>query len=179
MDAKNYERLSERLQEKIDNGELTFEQANQINDLAYARYVAENAVDDQGDGVSLESVMAEIDAFLENAGCCKVCKGEHVVGAGSKSDTKVNNTTPVAKNAIEAHSSNATPDKGLGSKTLSPDILKNIELGDSQKEHIQESVNAMRLRVYDAFEAGLISEEDKENMLYDLDLNNYTVDEMA
>lgn len=37
----------------------------------------------------------------------------------------------------------------------------------------EADVNAMRLRVFDAFESGVISEDDKVTMLALLDVNNY------
>lgn len=36
-----YEQIVEALQNKVDNGELTLEDANRLNDLAYDKYVLE------------------------------------------------------------------------------------------------------------------------------------------
>lgn len=181
MDATTYEKVADRLQEKIDAGELTLEQAQAINDRAYEQYMAEAATEaETEDDLTLEEVMSGIDDYLiEKA--CKVCDGSSVIGADAKSDAKSMPEKQVAKTPISADESNANPDKGLGSKTLSPDIAKLISVGDSQKEDVMdvvESVNALRLRVFDAYETGLITAEEKAAMLDDLNLDNYVeVDE--
>lgn len=56
-------------------------------------------------------------------------------------------------------------------KNLPKDTLNNPK--DRQNKTISEAVDERKLSVYEAFDAGLITESEKENMLDLLDLSNY------
>lgn len=107
-----YNEIFELIQEQVDNGELTLEEAEALNDAAYSKYVEESSNEIE----TLEDAMTAIDNLLT---------------------------------AVESG-------------------------GEEEGAEITEaSVDEMRLRVYDAFEEGVISEDDKNTMLDLLNLENY------
>lgn len=170
-----YMEIADELQRRVDAGEMTLEAAEKINDLAYAKYIGEAPEETGGEdeAPTLETVMNTIDEFLNEACCQKTAKGETVVGADSKSDTKVGNGD-FARKENETTESNVTPDQGLGSKTYKGDITELIDLSDSGKEtEFDKKMRDTKLRVYEAFEAGMIDSDEKNVMLEMLNLENY------
>ena len=60
-----YEMIAEALQEKVNNGELTLEDANKINDLAYEKYygsVVEEASNENKDLELIDELRALVEA---------------------------------------------------------------------------------------------------------------------
>ena len=171
-----YDLIVEELQRRIDAGELSLEDANKINDEAFAKYVGEEASTEDTDTdeqPTLEQVLDTIDEYLTEAKNCKVATGETVIGADKKSDTNAGNGDFAHKN-IEASESNVSPEEGLGSKKYSGQIDSLVDFSDSQKEtDFDKKMRDTRLRVYEAFEVGIIDEEEKSVMLEMLDLENY------
>lgn len=51
-----YEMIFDAIQEKVNSGELSLEKANEVNDLAYDKYVTESSYESPSSGVSVSGV---------------------------------------------------------------------------------------------------------------------------
>lgn len=59
-----YEKIAEVLQERVNNGELTLEDANRLNDLAYSKYVTE-AENENKDVELVEELLEKVKGGLK------------------------------------------------------------------------------------------------------------------
>ena len=125
-----YDVIHEELQDRVDCGMLTLEDAEILDDVAYERYVD----DCEDDDITLEDAMDYIDDVL-----------------------------------TEAESSIFDKHKMKKYESLKNDKLAKINNANT----VKESVDEMRLRVYEAHDEGLISESDRDLYLDYLDLENY------
>jgi hypothetical protein len=215
-----YNLFADVIQESIDNGELTEEEANDWNDTVYSVLIeSTDSPELDNESITLEEAMSAIDELLTEKSALDAVKSlEKKVGgaatgaAGAVSKTakkefaKAKNfagdskalkdlyksdgkealelTNNKAKKAFavagasvdkaSAKVSKAAKTAAGASATAALAAKRKLTPKKTVKPTVtKESVDEMRLRVYDAFEEGTISEEEKDTYLDYLNLDNY------
>lgn len=204
-----YEKIFESLQEKVNSGEMTFEEAEELNDIAFEKYATES------DDLTLEEAMDAISCYLEDksdisaksdgdiemqriksrAGHTdlKDVMKSKAMKDSSKRDLSIRNklsdfgmekqskksfniankaNTVYKKQFADKKYSKATKKIYDGNLSGADDVnnlsKKALVKGGVDKKKLKtigESVNELKLQVYEAFEEGTISEEEKSVFL--------------
>ena len=236
-----YDVIYESLQEKLDNEEITLEEANELNNLAYEKY-GETEIEED-DSITLEEAMDVISDYLTEAEAHKLLSLERLKKSGildQDSDTREkfhSSLDNLKKSKVKA---NIAHDTVKNMKMSKKEALKNFDrlqnfkgpedaiakgrkfldvahrtekdiqnvsakntmlqkLADQGRvkgrtidgkykvldkegkniikkvspKSVHESVDDLRLQVYEAYESGLIEESTKDLFLIYLNLENY------
>ena len=211
-----YDAIYESIVEKLDNGEITLEEAQELNELAFEKYG-----DTEEDSVTLEEAMDIIGGYLMEADSQSVPSIRSSFENLKKATQSYNLTKDEAKNMRKITKGQLKKMDSISKVKHNPDKLRKVTSGISRDikdfrnvtakhdmlqklndngriagrtisgkykvldkegknvikkvspKSVHESVDELRLQVYEAFESGLIEESTKDLFLTYLDLENY------
>jgi len=174
--------IFETLQEKINNGEITLETANSVLEKAKAKYTDDTVGElTEADELSLDEVINGINLLLNEAEELHREQGTASTSSDGPDLPEKTNTGEGVTSSIEANDKTSTKKM----EDLADDNEENAK-ADAQGEDgkdttinaddVTESVNILRLRVYEAADAGIITAEEKEAFLDYLNLKNYVIE---
>ena len=211
-----YDAIYESIVEKLDNGEITLEEAQELNELAFEKYG-----DTEEDSVTLEEAMDIIGGYLMEADSQSVPSIRSSFENLKKATQSYNLTKDEAKNMRKITKGQLKKMDSISKVKHTPDQLRKVTSGisrdikdfrnvtakhdmlqklndngriagrtisgkykilDKDKKNVikkvspksvHESVDNLRLQVYEAYESGLIEESTKDLFLTYLDLGNY------
>lgn len=211
-----YDAIYESIVEKLNNGEITLEEAQELNEIAFEKYE-----DTEEDSVTLEEAMDIIGGYLMEADSQYVPSIRSSLENLKKATQSYNLTKDEAKNMRKITKGQFKKMDSIPKVKHNPDKLRKVTSGisrdikdfrnvtakhdmlqklndqgriagrtiggkykvlDKDKQNVikkvspksvHESVDELRLQVYEAFESGLIEESTKDLFLTYLDLENY------
>ena len=136
--------IRDTLQQRVDAGILTLEDANKVYSVAYAKYLAESDDDNE-----------------------KPSSGGANYSESEESEAKADGADNVDKN--DTKSKKELDDSAIEVKQ---DMDKGPDTSTGPKD-VQEEIKELKLATYEAADMGVISEETKRDFLAHLDLSNY------
>lgn len=173
------DKICEALQEKIDSGELTLETANSVLDKAKAKYTSESCGElREADDITLEEAIVGINALLNEAE--ELCKEPGTTSTSHDAPhlPENTNTGEGVTGSIDANRKASL--KKMLNLAINNERNANADAeGEDDKDttvnadDLTESVNMLKLRVFEAFDNDLITAEEKDLFLDYLDINNY------
>ena len=176
--------IFEALQNKIDAGEITVETANQVLDKAKAKYPGEEVGElTEAAPLTLEDAIDGINAILNEAEELHKEQGTATTSSDEPDLPEKTSTGEGVTNAIDANDESSTKkmedlaknnDENAKADAQGEEGKDTTVCADDVTESVVNSVNNLKLRVYEAAAAGYISDADKVNFLDLLDLSKYT-----
>ena len=174
--------IFEVLQNRIDAGEITLETANSVLEKAKAKYEGEEVgVLKEAAPLTLDDALNTINTLLSEAEELHKDQGTETTSKDAPDLPEKTSTGEGVTDKIDANDTTST-------KKMEDLADKNDEnaKADAQGEEdrdttvsadpVTESVNSLKLRVYEAADAGYITADEKSLFLEYLNLDNYVLE---
>ena len=155
--VEKYNAIADSLENRLKTGELTIEQANLINDAAYAKYVEEAneetelPKEDEQKKAKKEDKKPEEDTCDCGKKDCPICNPE--------TDSEEDEDKP-KKKSIKAKKEDKKPEEDENHEDDA-----SVEGDDEEAKTESVDINAVKVHVYEAFDAGAISKAEKDLFL--------------
>ena len=183
------DKITAVLTSKVNAGEMTLESASAVLEKAKAKYssddktVTESTNDNTDEtSITLEEAIDGINQLLDEAESCGNCGSAEKTSKDAPKLPEDTKTGEQVTNAIEANNKKSEAEMEKLAKNNDANATADAD-GEKDKDTtkeadpVHESVNALRLRVYEAARAGQITDDEKETFLEYLNLDNYKTEE--
>ena len=169
---EKYNAIADSLENRLKTGELTIEQANLINDAAYAKYVEE--ADEEAELPKEDETKAKKDDKKpEEAACdcgkkdCPICNpetdSEEEEEKPKKKSIKAKKDDKKSEDDKDPDSDDSNEENSETDETHEDDV--SAESDDEEEKTESVDINAVKVHVYEAFDAGAISKAEKDLFL--------------
>ena len=180
--------IKDTLNARIKSGELTQEDAQKVFEVACEKHpedalkmMTEDANEENEetkveseDNMTLEETIDYIQNYLTEAAGTNL--SEDVVNAKRLLEAPQKSTNANAAGEVAKNNASSKRELSAASEEIKPDYKKAEGINESE-EDLENELNKLRCEVYESYDRGEIDKETKESFLWNLDLNNYKIEE--